>query len=34
MEEELDEIEDGKLKWTDALKEFYDKIQATAAKYN
>src|SRR5262252_1247471 len=26
MEEELDEIEDGKLKWTDALREFYDKF--------
>ena len=26
MEEELDEIEDGKLKWQDALKEFYDKF--------
>src|SRR6184192_418941 len=27
MEEELDEIEDGKLKWTDALHEFYDKFK-------
>lgn len=27
MEEELDEIEDGKLKWTTALREFYDKFQ-------
>ena len=26
MEHELDEIEDGKLKWTDALKEFYGKF--------
>src|SRR6185369_9278746 len=26
MEEELDEVEDGKLKWTAALKEFYDKF--------
>jgi DNA topoisomerase-1 len=26
MEEELDEVEDGKLKWTDALHEFYDKF--------
>ncbi|HKY28158.1 MAG TPA: type I DNA topoisomerase [Pyrinomonadaceae bacterium] len=27
MEEELDEIEDGKLKWTAALREFYDKFE-------
>src|SRR5207253_9719312 len=27
MEEELDEIEEGKLKWTDALSEFYDKFK-------
>src|SRR5262244_806380 len=27
MEEELDEIEDGKLKWTKALSEFYDKFK-------
>jgi DNA topoisomerase-1 len=27
MEEELDEIEEGKLKWTDALREFYDKFE-------
>jgi len=27
MEEELDEIEEGKLKWTDALHEFYDKFK-------
>src|SRR3981081_661008 len=26
MEEELDEVEEGKLKWTDALDEFYDKF--------
>jgi DNA topoisomerase I len=26
MEEELDEVEDGKLAWTAALKEFYDKF--------
>nr|MBA3320910.1 type I DNA topoisomerase [Pyrinomonadaceae bacterium] len=26
MEEELDEIEEGKLKWTSALREFYDKF--------
>jgi DNA topoisomerase I len=26
MEEELDHVEDGKLKWTAALKEFYDKF--------
>ncbi len=26
MEEELDEIEEGKLKWTDALHEFYGKF--------
>lgn len=27
MEHELDEIEEGKLKWTDALTEFYDKFK-------
>src|SRR5437868_10616877 len=27
MEEELDEVEEGKLKWTDALSEFYDKFK-------
>ena len=27
MEEELDEIEEGKLKWTNALSEFYDKFK-------
>jgi DNA topoisomerase I len=26
MEQELDEIEEGKLKWTEALREFYDKF--------
>ena len=26
MEEELDEVEEGKMKWTAALKEFYDKF--------
>jgi DNA topoisomerase-1 len=26
MEEELDEVEDGKMKWTEALHEFYDKF--------
>jgi DNA topoisomerase-1 len=28
MEEELDSVEEGKLKWTDALHEFYDKFSA------
>jgi len=27
MEEELDEIEDGKIEWTRALREFYDKFE-------
>ena len=27
MEEELDEVEDGKLAWTEALKEFYTKFK-------
>ena len=27
MEEELDEIEEGKIQWTKALREFYDKFQ-------
>src|SRR2546423_2272051 len=31
MEEELDEIEEGKLKWTDALTEFYDKFKLELA---
>src|SRR3712207_4810822 len=26
MEEELDEIEEGKLRWTEALREFYEKF--------
>src|SRR5438552_4039910 len=33
MEEELDEIEEGKLKWTDALSEFYDKFKDHLAKF-
>ncbi|HZI49004.1 MAG TPA: type I DNA topoisomerase, partial [Pyrinomonadaceae bacterium] len=33
MEEELDEIEDGKLKWTDAISEFYDKFKDDLAKF-
>jgi DNA topoisomerase-1 len=33
MEEELDEIEDGKLKWTDAIAEFYDKFKDDLAKF-
>ncbi|HYR77113.1 MAG TPA: type I DNA topoisomerase [Pyrinomonadaceae bacterium] len=33
MEEELDEIEEGKLKWTDALTEFYDKFKLDMAKF-
>jgi DNA topoisomerase-1 len=33
MEEELDEIEEGKLKWTDALSEFYDKFKDDLAKF-
>jgi DNA topoisomerase-1 len=33
MEHELDEIEDGKLKWTDALHEFYDKFKDDLAKF-
>jgi len=33
MEEELDEIEEGKLKWTDALTEFYDKFKLDLAKF-
>ena len=31
-EDELDEIEEGKLKWTDALTEFYDKFKLDLAK--
>jgi DNA topoisomerase-1 len=33
MEEELDEIEEGKLKWTDALSEFYGKFKQDLAKF-
>ena len=33
MEEELDEIEEGKLKWTDAIAEFYDKFKDDLAKF-
>jgi DNA topoisomerase-1 len=33
MEQELDEIEEGKLKWTDALKEFYDKFKDDLKKF-
>src|SRR5207302_9499923 len=33
MEEELDEVEEGKLKWTDALSEFYDKFKDDLAKF-
>src|SRR5690349_1492358 len=33
MEEELDEIEEGKLKWTDAITEFYDKFKDDLAKF-
>jgi DNA topoisomerase-1 len=33
MEEELDEIEEGKLKWTDALGEFYGKFKEDLSKF-
>jgi DNA topoisomerase-1 len=33
MEHELDEIEEGKLKWTDALHEFYDKFKDDLTKF-
>jgi len=33
MEHELDEIEEGKLKWTDALHEFYDKFKTDLAQF-
>jgi DNA topoisomerase-1 len=33
MEHELDEIEEGKLKWTDALTEFYDKFKLDLAQF-
>src|SRR5437867_2467366 len=33
MEEELDEVEEGTLKWTDSLHEFYDKFKQDLAKF-
>jgi DNA topoisomerase I len=33
MEEELDQIEEGKLKWTTALHEFYDKFKGDLGKF-
>src|SRR4051812_35292423 len=33
MEQELDEIEEGKLKWTDALEEFYGKFKDDLVKF-
>ncbi len=33
MEEELDHIEEGKLKWTTALREFYDKFEGDLDKF-
>src|SRR5947208_1994945 len=33
MEHELDEVDEGKLKWTDALHEFYDKFKDDLAKF-
>jgi DNA topoisomerase-1 len=33
MEEELDEIEDGKIEWTKALREFYDKFEGDLNKF-
>src|SRR5436305_5449075 len=33
MEEELDEIEEGKIKWTDALHEFYEKFKKDLAQF-
>jgi DNA topoisomerase I len=33
MEHELDEVEEGKLKWTDALHEFYDKFKDDLVKF-
>src|SRR6266850_2385094 len=33
MEEELDSVEEGKLKWTDALHEFYDKFSSDLVKF-
>src|SRR5262245_61132850 len=34
MEEELDAVEDGKIEWTAALREFYDKFVGDLAKFN
>jgi DNA topoisomerase-1 len=34
MEQELDEIEEGKLKWTDALEEFYGKFKDDLVKFS
>jgi len=34
MEEELDAIEEGKIQWTDALKEFYAKFVGDLAQFN
>jgi DNA topoisomerase I len=34
MEEELDAVEDGKIQWTTALREFYDKFVGDLAKFN
>jgi len=33
MEEELDDIEEGKIKWTKALREFYDKFEGDLDKF-
>ncbi|HEU4478551.1 MAG TPA: type I DNA topoisomerase, partial [Pyrinomonadaceae bacterium] len=33
MEEELDHVEEGKLKWTDALHEFYDKFKSDLGEF-
>jgi len=33
MEQELDEVEEGKLKWTDALAEFYEKFKEDLAQF-
>ena len=33
MEEELDEIEEGKIEWTKALREFYDKFEGDLDKF-
>jgi DNA topoisomerase I len=34
MEEELDAVEEGKIKWTTALKDFYDKFVGDLAQFN